>query len=95
MAINFVPLDKEKHKDLKVAVNTSFSFAKNTHLAAATIREFAQLAATMPLVFIEDTNAKRQLGSSKVQDYHFSVRSVIFRKIATPVKLICWVSDPP
>ena len=40
MAINFVPLDKEKHKDLKVAVNTSFSFAKNTHLAAATIREF-------------------------------------------------------
>ena len=43
MAINFVPLDKEKHKDLKVAVNTSFSFAKNTHLAAATIREFAQL----------------------------------------------------
>merc|ERR1712137_1512370 len=44
---------------LKVAVNTSFSFAKNTHLAAATIREFAQLAATMPLVFIEDTNAKR------------------------------------
>ncbi|MED5233698.1 MAG: SapC protein, partial [Pseudomonadota bacterium] len=28
MAINFVPLDKEKHKDLKVAVNTSFSFAK-------------------------------------------------------------------
>ena len=59
MAINFVPLDKEKHKDLKVAVNTSFSFAKNTHLAAATIREFAQLAATMPLVFIEDTTSKR------------------------------------
>ena len=59
MAINFVPLDKEKHKDLKVAVNSSFSFAKNTHLAAATIREFAQLAATMPLVFIEDPTSKR------------------------------------
>ena len=59
MAINFVPLDKEKHKDLKVAVNTSFSFAKGTHLAAASIREFAQLAATMPLVFIEDTNTQR------------------------------------
>ncbi|OJF69063.1 SapC protein [Alteromonas sp. V450] len=59
MAINFVPLDKEKHKDLKVAVNTSFSFAKNTHLASATIREFAQLAATMPLVFIEDPTSKR------------------------------------
>ena len=59
MAINFVPLDKEKHKDLKVAVNTSFSFAKGTHLAAASIREFAQLAATMPLVFIEDNNTQR------------------------------------
>jgi len=59
MAINFVPLDKEKHKDLKVAVNTSFSFAKTTHLAAASIREFAQLAATMPLVFIEDPKTNR------------------------------------
>jgi len=59
MAINFVPLDKEKHKDLKVAVSNTFKFAKDTHLAAATIREFAQLAATMPLVFIEDANAKR------------------------------------
>ena len=59
MAINFVPLDKEKHKDLKVAVSNSFAFAKNTHLAAATIREFAQLAATMPLVFIEDPQSTR------------------------------------
>ncbi|BCO20128.1 SapC family protein [Alteromonas sp. McT4-15] len=59
MAMNFVPLDKEKHKDLKIAVTSSFSFAKGTHLAAASIREFAQLASTMPLVFIEDTKAKR------------------------------------
>lgn len=59
MAINFVPLDKEKHKDLKLAVSTTFSFAKNTHLASASIREFAQLAATMPLVFIEDAQTKR------------------------------------
>lgn len=54
MAINFVPLDKNNHKDLKVAVDPSFSYAKNTHLAAASIREFAQLASTMPLVFIQD-----------------------------------------
>jgi len=59
MAINFIPLDKEKHKDVKVAVSNTFKFAKDTHLAAATIREFAQLAATMPLVFIEDTRANR------------------------------------
>jgi hypothetical protein len=59
MAMNFVPLDKEKHKDVKVAVSAKFEFAKNTHLAAATIREFAQLAATMPLVFIEDPKSKR------------------------------------
>jgi hypothetical protein len=54
MAMNFVPLDKNKHKDIKVAVDPAFPFAKNTHLAAASIREFAQLASAMPLVFIQD-----------------------------------------
>lgn len=54
MAMNFVPLDKNKHKDLKVAVDPAFPYAKNTHLAAATIKEFAQLASAMPLVIIQD-----------------------------------------
>ncbi|NVK55706.1 MAG: SapC family protein [Alteromonadaceae bacterium] len=54
MAMNFVPLDKNKHKDLKVAVDPAFPYAKNTHLAAASIREFAQLASAMPLVIIQD-----------------------------------------
>ncbi|MCU7555519.1 SapC family protein [Alteromonas sp. ASW11-19] len=59
MAINYIPLDKEKHKDTKVAVNNTFKYAKKTHLAAATIKEFAQLASTMPIVFIKDPNNDR------------------------------------
>jgi hypothetical protein len=54
MAINYIPLDKEKHKSLKVLPQLDLSFSKETHLAAATIREFAQLASVMPVVFIED-----------------------------------------
>ena len=59
MAMNFVPLDKNKHKDLKVAVDPSFPYAKGTHLAAASIREFAQLAGSMPLVFIQDPKTEK------------------------------------
>lgn len=58
MAINYVPLDKDKHSDLKVNTAVNFAYAANTHLAAATIREFAQLSGSMPLVFIEDPNTK-------------------------------------
>ncbi|MFT5277789.1 MAG: hypothetical protein ACI97K_002784 [Glaciecola sp.] len=58
MAINYIPLDKDKHKDLKIAPKLDLSFAKETHLAAATIREFAHLASTMPVVFIEDPTNK-------------------------------------
>lgn len=59
MAINYIPLNKEKHKDLKVAVNGAFDFANKTHLSAASIREYAQLAAVMPLVFIKDPKSER------------------------------------
>lgn len=59
MAINYVPLDKEKHKDMKVAVKTPFKYAANTHLAAASIKEFAQLASCMPVVFIQDPKSER------------------------------------
>ncbi|MEG3765657.1 SapC family protein [Alteromonas sp. 14N.309.X.WAT.G.H12] len=59
MAINYVPLNKENHKDIKVAVNNAFAFAKNTHLSAASIREYAQLASSMPIVFIQDPKSER------------------------------------
>lgn len=58
MAINYIPLDKDKHSALKILPKISFDYAKDTHLAAATIREFAQLATTMPIFFIEDPNTK-------------------------------------
>ncbi len=54
MTMNYVPLDKDKHKDLKVKLSNNFTHAKDAHLAAASIREFAQLASCMPIVFITD-----------------------------------------
>lgn len=58
MATNYVPLDKEKHSALKVIPRVNFDLVGNTHLASTTIREFAQLAGSMPLVFIEDPQSK-------------------------------------
>jgi hypothetical protein len=58
MAINYIPLDKDKHQDIKILPQLDLGFSKETHLAAATIREFAQLASTMPVVFIEDPSNK-------------------------------------
>ncbi len=54
MAMNFVPLDKNKHKDLKVTLDRSLPHAKSSHLSAASIREYAQLSASMPIIFIKD-----------------------------------------
>ena len=59
MSVNFVPLDKEKHKNIKLAVSDKFEYAKETHLASASIREFAGLAANMPIVFIQDPTSQR------------------------------------
>ncbi len=58
MAINYVPLDKDKHSALKVMPRVNFELVGKTHLAAATIREYAQLSGCMPLVFIEDPKTK-------------------------------------
>ncbi|MFC3092690.1 SapC protein [Alteromonas sediminis] len=58
MAMNFVPLDKEKHKDIKIAARPNLEFAKEAHISAASVREFAMLAASMPIVFIEDPNKR-------------------------------------
>ncbi len=58
MAINYIPLDKNKHSDMKVIPKINFELVGKTHLAAATIREFAQLSGTMPIVFIEEPSSK-------------------------------------
>lgn len=54
MAMNFVPLEKNKHEALKVAFDSALPHAKKAHLSAASIREYAQLSATMPIIFIKD-----------------------------------------
>jgi hypothetical protein len=58
MTINYVPLDKEKHKNLKVKLSNDFAHAKDAHLAAASIREYAQIASCMPIVFITDPKSE-------------------------------------
>jgi hypothetical protein len=58
MTINYIPLDKNKHKDLKVKLNGDTSHAKGTHLAAASIREYAQLASCMPIIFVKDPKSE-------------------------------------
>ncbi|MCW8107056.1 SapC family protein [Alteromonas ponticola] len=77
MAANYIPLDKEKHKDLKIASQHAFEFAQNTHLAAASIKEFARLASAMPVVFIKDPKSERlhvvaMLGVEQAQNLYLS-----------------------
>lgn len=54
MTMNYIPLDKNKHKDLHVKLNGDYAHTKDTHLAAASIREYAQIASCMPIIFIKD-----------------------------------------
>ena len=54
MAMNYIPLNKNTHKELKVSAQGDFEFAKSSHLSAATVSELAHLATAMPIVFIKD-----------------------------------------
>ncbi len=57
MTVNYIPLDKDKHSALKVKTQHGFSFAKQTHLASVSLREFAQIASCMPIAFIKDAQS--------------------------------------
>ncbi|GAB5379109.1 MAG: hypothetical protein Alis3KO_10960 [Aliiglaciecola sp.] len=54
MKTNYIPLDKALHSNLKVKTSHKFEFTKAIHLASATLRDFAQIASCMPIVFIKD-----------------------------------------
>jgi hypothetical protein len=56
--MNYIPLDKNKHKDLRIKLSSDFAHAKDTHLAAASIREYAQIASCMPIIFIKDPKSE-------------------------------------
>jgi hypothetical protein len=56
--MNYIPLDKNKHKDLRVKLSGDFAHAKDTHLAAASLREYAQIASCMPIIFIKDPKSE-------------------------------------
>lgn len=50
---SFVPLDKNKHKSLKVSMDTSFASCKSAHLAAIALKEVPFAASAMPLVIVK------------------------------------------
>jgi hypothetical protein len=54
MTMNYIPLDKDKHKDLRVNLKHEFAHVKDAHIAAASLKEYAQLASCMPIVFVKD-----------------------------------------
>ncbi|MFT5675148.1 MAG: hypothetical protein ACI808_001077 [Paraglaciecola sp.] len=54
MTISYVPLDIDKHKDIKINLTHNFGHAKDIHLAAASMREYAQVASCMPIVLVKD-----------------------------------------
>ncbi|MDP5029742.1 MAG: SapC family protein [Paraglaciecola sp.] len=56
--MNYIPLDKEKHKDLRVNLNHEFAHVKDAHIAAASLKEYAQLASCMPIVFVKDPKSE-------------------------------------
>lgn len=58
MTMNYIPLDKNKHKDLHVNHSSDFAHTKDTHLAAASLREYAQIASCMPIIFIKDPKSE-------------------------------------
>ena len=55
MTMNYVPLDKSAHKDTKILTGKDYTFSAQAHISAASIREFPQLAACTPVVFIKDS----------------------------------------
>lgn len=58
MTMNYIPLDKNKHKDMRVKLSNEFAHAKDTHMAAASLREYAQLASCMPIIFVTDPKSE-------------------------------------
>lgn len=58
MTMNYIPLDKNKHKGMRVKLSNEFSHAKDTHMAAASLREYAQLASCMPIIFVTDPKSE-------------------------------------
>jgi len=49
-----MPLQQERHGQLKLKPNNSFTFAAGTHVAGVMANEFFQLASTYPIVFVEE-----------------------------------------
>lgn len=53
---NLVPVNRDRHAGKKIRDISSFEFAAKFHIAYVTMHEFARVAATYPVVFVEDKN---------------------------------------
>lgn len=49
-----VPVNKERHAVKKIKPIVGFEFAANFHIASVMVHEFVRVAATYPVVFLED-----------------------------------------
>ncbi|GGO68874.1 SapC family protein [Bowmanella pacifica] len=59
MARNYVILDKEAHKGLKVKQDPTLAHGKSSHLIGVSLREFARASSAVPLVLIKDESSER------------------------------------
>ncbi|MDF2178442.1 SapC family protein [Aliiglaciecola sp. CAU 1673] len=59
MAKNYVLLDKEVHKDIKIKQDAKLAHAKQSHLIGVSVREFARASSAIPLVLIKDQGSDR------------------------------------
>lgn len=59
MFTNLVPVNSERHANLKVKAIDSFAFAGNFHIASVMVHEFVRAASVYPIVFLEDKEQDR------------------------------------
>jgi len=50
---NVVPVSHSKHKNVKIKSIDNFDFVKNVHLGSVMVHEFARVAPTYPIIFLE------------------------------------------
>lgn len=49
-----VPVNKDRHSQLRIKPTASFAFAKDFHIASVMMHEFSRAASLYPVVFLED-----------------------------------------
>lgn len=53
----YVPLQKERHKNLRIKPGRSYEYFNTHHMVPVTAKEFSDLAASYPIIFIKDAES--------------------------------------